>query len=302
MSKENLSGESIASFNLKQLKPQGGGAFEIYRVGKELVPENKLFLKPHRRNFYQFVYVWQGNSSFWADLQYYSFETGGIYFTGPTQVLVKDMLPREGIILCFTKEFLQMGGPIDRLPVLNSDKTLIFKPSIKERKELEFTLLQMLEEYAKKDELALLSLISGLGTFLVQVSRLYNQLSNNADTSVKGKIVTEFFNLVNSGFNKHHLVAEYAALLNVTPGHLNELVKKNTGKTALLCIQERIMLEAKNMLYHKTDSIKGIAYSLGFNEAAYFTKFFKRQTGIPPEDFRNIVLEISIKTPKVCKY
>jgi AraC-like DNA-binding protein len=301
MIKANILSEPIPSLNLKQVRPDGNGDFEIYRVNKALVPGNTLFLQPHRRNFYQFAFVFEGNSRFWADLQYYSFEPGKIYFTGPSQVLVKEIqLPLDGIILCFTKEFLQMAALIDRLPVLNSNKAIVFKPSAKERKEMKATLHQLLDEVAKKDELSLLSLVSGLGTFLVQISRLYNQFPEEIDTPQKGKI-TEFLRLVNSGFSKHHLVAEYAELLNITAGHLNDLVKKHTGKTALLCIQERIMLEAKYMLFHKTDPIKAIAFALGFSEASYFSQFFKRQMGISPEDYRSNILEISSRTLEINK-
>jgi AraC-like DNA-binding protein len=302
MNKVNISGEPISSFNLKQIRPQGNGDFEIYRVNKELVPGNALFLEPHRRNYYQFVFVNEGNSSFWVDLQYYVFKPGGLYFTGPSQVFVKEtQLPMDGIILCFTPEFLQigLGAHISRLPVLTTNKAYAFRSSTKERKEIQQTLVRMLDDFSKKDELSALSLISHIGTFLVQISRLYNKMPVVADASLKGKKVTDFFNLINATFNEHHLVAEYAALLNITPGHLNELVKKYAGKTALMCIQERLTLEAKYLLFHTTDSIKEISYSLGFNEAAYFSKFFKRQAGITPEDYRRNTLEISRRNREI---
>ncbi|MBB5646470.1 helix-turn-helix domain-containing protein [Pedobacter cryoconitis] len=300
MNKLNIPDKSISSLNLKQIRPQGNGDFEIYRINKALVPGNKMFLTPHRRNYYQFVFVNEGNSSFWVDFHYHSFKPGGLYFTGPSQLFVKDVqLPMEGIILSFTKEFLQMATQLNRLPILNSNEAYEFRSSIKERKEIEHTLIKILDEFAKQDELSALSLISYLGIFLVQISRLYNKLPAVTGTPLKGKTITDFFNLVNAEFSKYHLVAEYAALLNITPGHLNELVKKYTGKTAILCIQERLTLEAKYMLFHTTDSIKGIAYSLGFNEAAYFSKFFKRLAGITPEEYRKNTLEICSRTPEM---
>ena len=300
MNKVNICGEPISLLNLKQIRPQGNGEFEIYRVNRALVPGNKYFLKPHRRNYYQFVFVFEGNSSFWVDLQQYSFKPGGLYFTGPSQVFVKDIqTPMDGIILCFTKEFLQLGAHLLRLPLLNSNKGYEFKSSIEEKKEIEQTLFRMLEEFDKKDEYVTLSLISYLGTFLVQISRLYNKLPVVAMSSLKGKTATDFLNLVNSEFSKYHLVAEYAELLNVTPGHLNDLVKKYMGKTALLCIQERLTLEAKYLLFHTEDSIKAIAFALGFNEAAYFSTFFKRLVGITPEEYRKSAFEISSKIPEI---
>ncbi|ACU57751.1 hypothetical protein Cpin_0251 [Chitinophaga pinensis DSM 2588] len=74
-----LSDEPILSFKLKQIRSQGNEDFEIYRVNKELVPGNTLFLQPHRRNYYQFVFVNEGSSSLWVDFQYYVFQPGRSY-------------------------------------------------------------------------------------------------------------------------------------------------------------------------------------------------------------------------------
>jgi AraC family transcriptional regulator, transcriptional activator of pobA len=294
-----ISDEPILSFNLTQIRPQGSGDFDIYRVNKELVPGNTLFLKPHRRNYYQFVFVNDGSSSCWVDLQYYQFKGGECYFTGPSQVFVKEIQqPMDGIILAFTSEFLQMGigAHISRLPLLHAKQAYIFKPSARDKKEIEQTLVRMLADFVQNDDLSALSLIAHTGTLLVQLSRLYDKTSV---PSLIGKTVTDFFDLINTAFTKHHLVAEYAALLNITPGHLNDLVKKHTGKTALTCIQERLLLEAKYLLFHTPGSIKEIAGALGFNEPAYFSKFFKRLSGTTPEEYRKHTLEISSRNHEI---
>jgi len=64
-------------------------------------------------------------------------------------------------------------------------------------------------------------------------------------------------------------------------------VKKQTGKSPSQLIADRVILEAKRLLVHTTDSVKEIAYLLNFNEATYFYRFFKKYTGQTPEHFRD---------------
>ena len=88
-------------------------------------------------------------------------------------------------------------------------------------------------------------------------------------------------------FIQYHKVNEYAELLNVTPNHLSETIKKITGKTAGEVIHQRLILEAKRRLLHSSISAKELAYALNFNDPSYFSRFFKANTDLSPEGFRN---------------
>jgi AraC-like DNA-binding protein len=83
-----------------------------------------------------------------------------------------------------------------------------------------------------------------------------------------------------------HLPKEYAALLYVTPNNLNMLCKQLLGKAAGEVIRDRILLEAKRLLVNVDISIAEIAYKLSFTDHAHFTKFFKKETGETPDEFR----------------
>jgi AraC family transcriptional activator of pobA len=75
--------------------------------------------------------------------------------------------------------------------------------------------------------------------------------------------------------------------LNITPNYLNIIVKETIGTTANNLMHERIILEAKRLLIQKNSDITQIAYDLGFKDASYFARFFKRFTGQSPSDFRS---------------
>ncbi|MDQ0595042.1 AraC-like DNA-binding protein [Chryseobacterium ginsenosidimutans] len=71
-------------------------------------------------------------------------------------------------------------------------------------------------------------------------------------------------------------------MLNITPSYLNESVKSTTGFTVSFWIQQTIMTEAKRLLYATDDSVKEIAYRLGFDDHAYFNRYFSKAEGKTP--------------------
>jgi AraC family transcriptional activator of pobA len=81
-------------------------------------------------------------------------------------------------------------------------------------------------------------------------------------------------------------VAHYADLLRVTPVRLNRLCLKLAGKSAFDIVQDRLMLEACRKLTYAPSSVASIAYELGFQDPAYFSRAFKRHTGLTPKTYR----------------
>ena len=104
-------------------------------------------------------------------------------------------------------------------------------------------------------------------------------------------IIEKFRNLISQQWKAFHQVSEYADKLHITPGHLNSLVKTNTGKSAIDLIQEKRLMEAKRFLVHTNLSIKEIAYETGFDDPAYFSRFFKKWNKVTPLEFRAKILE-----------
>jgi len=87
-------------------------------------------------------------------------------------------------------------------------------------------------------------------------------------------------------YRKEHSVQYYANALNTQPRSLNTVSQEYAGRSAGEMIQERILLEAQRYLYHEIKNVKEIAYDLGFDDPAYFTRFFKKHTGFAPQYFK----------------
>jgi AraC family transcriptional activator of pobA len=87
-------------------------------------------------------------------------------------------------------------------------------------------------------------------------------------------------------YKTKHTVNDYAILLNTQARTLNSVARKYAERSAHKIIQDRIILEAKRRLYHESKSIKELGYELGFEDPAYFTRFFKKNVGIAPQLYK----------------
>ncbi len=143
-------------------------------------------------------------------------------------------------------------------------------------------------EYAGSDsgrDLALQSLIAAL---VIWVERQAVQEAGTAGTAPTpgGEYLTRFSMLVERSFKEHLSIDDYAARIGISPGHLNTVCRRLTGRTALQIVHERLVLEAKRNLIYTSMPINQVSDYLGFSEPAYFTRFFKRYVGVSPKAFR----------------
>jgi AraC-like DNA-binding protein len=99
-------------------------------------------------------------------------------------------------------------------------------------------------------------------------------------------LLQKYIQLVNYHYIDKRTVQEYADLLAVTSNHLSQSVKQASGKNALAYITERLASEARSLIRYTDLEITAIAYQLNFSDPANFGKFFKKQTGVSPSEFR----------------
>lgn len=123
------------------------------------------------------------------------------------------------------------------------------------------------------------------------VLMLLGRLETDSRTaSLSGRKDFELFERFRSLVEEHYTrlwqVGDYAGKLHVTPVRLNRLCQKFSGQSAFDMIQHRLLLEAKRKLTYLPAGIADIAYELGFQDPAYFSRLFKRHTGMTPKAFR----------------
>ena len=120
-----------------------------------------------------------------------------------------------------------------------------------------------------------------------EIARLASQSTKNIPVipSRKREILANFYLLLKQSFRQEHTVQFYALELGITPKHLSVITKELTGKSAIELIQNVLVEEAKCLLRQGL-SIGEIAKQLHFSDQSFFGKFFKRNVGISPKEFR----------------
>ncbi|TSJ43994.1 helix-turn-helix domain-containing protein [Mucilaginibacter corticis] len=149
------------------------------------------------------------------------------------------------------------------------------------------------EEYRNNtDEYSRDIILAHIDSMLKYSQRFYKrQFINRTDLS--GKTVSKFNNALAAYFKNELFLNQglptvnmLASQLNLSPRYLSDLLKQETGKTAMDLIHIYLVNEAKNRLKVDDQSVSEIAYDLGFENLPYFSRLFKKETGISPNQFK----------------
>ncbi|MBB3141432.1 4-hydroxyphenylacetate catabolism regulatory protein HpaA [Halomonas organivorans] len=100
-------------------------------------------------------------------------------------------------------------------------------------------------------------------------------------------VFQRFQMLIEDHFPHHWVLTQYADALGVTENRLNEICRRTAGKPSKRLVIDRLMQEARRLLIFTTASVNEIGYQLGFNDPAYFSRFFTREAGVTPGRYRS---------------
>jgi AraC-like DNA-binding protein len=156
-------------------------------------------------------------------------------------------------------------------------------------------ILQMLQdEFKTHDHIQGEMMQVLLKRLIIVVTRLAkNQFINPEELpGEKLDIVRKYNYLVETHFRTQHQVKFYADQLFKSPKTLSNLFALYNNKSPLLIIQERVIMEARRLIYYTDKPIKEIAYELGFEDAGHFGKFFKRHTGMGTSEFKKVNMAV----------
>ena len=146
------------------------------------------------------------------------------------------------------------------------------------------------------DEFSREIILSHIDSILKYSDRFYKRQFIDRSINVSGTMVKKFQKVVDNYFEKDlHLkdglptVNYLADKLSVSTRYLSDVLKQETGKTALEHIHIYLIKEAKNLLLSSENNVSGIAYDLGFESPSYFTRLFKKIVGLTPVQYRENV-------------
>lgn len=273
----------------------GNKPFTIVHSEGALVYEEDLLI-PHRKAHHLLVFVKHNPGRHWVDMVSYERKDHALYFTTPHQMLVKEApTPFWGTFLTFTNEFLalEQNASLRELPLVqnpqNGHELLL---TATDWAFLEDMLAKLHAEYHRPGEWQHRMLTAYLTVLLTYLSRLYAEQFTGTEPSAERLLLSTYQAKIEERFRELHEVGQYAALLHISAGHLSEVVKAQSGQPAIKHIHARLVLEARRLLFHTQRSLKEIAFDLGFAEASYFNRFFKRETGTTPAEYRTAIREM----------
>jgi AraC family transcriptional activator of pobA len=126
---------------------------------------------------------------------------------------------------------------------------------------------------------------------LAQVARRDAQTASRRDVAGRQAHYTRWVVLLESHYREHWPVSRYAEQLGLSTERLNRMVRNETGQNAQSLIHTRLAREACRRLVHVAAPVSSLAFDLGFQDPAYFCRFFKRHTGFGPREYRTLTLE-----------
>lgn len=244
---------------------------------------------PHKHDFFQIMLVTAGSGLHQIDFIKHRVNSGQIFLMKPGQMhswsLSKGV---KGYIVEFNLQSLGTikDGPRLVNDFLHSPDAYVFaeKADFQETTKL---CMMMMQEFQKGRELHDLCLQGYLTAFLINVIRAYqHQLKPRKTLS----IIEKFKDLIEKNFKQCHSVEFYANELKTSPKALSMQLTRSTGKSPSKMIQERILLEAKRYLAFSHLGISEIGYELGFDDANYFSRFFRQHEKKSPASFRKEAL------------
>jgi AraC-like DNA-binding protein len=236
----------------------------------------------HRIDFYAIIWFTKNGATHYIDFEPYPIRKDCVYLIGRNQVhsIPSRLLPHAKTIVFSAAFFEQIEEPFLRqlfLPFENAG-IQIPRPMLAPLNAL-FDLI-VLENKGQSDFQLLLKYTTAL---LWHLYRLGPQHSVGANEDPR---LIQLLHLIETDYKEHRAADFYARQIGLTPKRLNELLKAKTGATIHQLSYQLLLIEAKRALFHGQASIKEIAYNLGFADQSYFARFFKKHTGVTPEQFR----------------
>lgn len=276
------------------------GHFNVFDIEKFYFSGNKKSEMSYNRRMYYKISLIRGRNLVEFAGKTVLIEQQGILFATPKIPYRYTPQNREqsGFFCVFTKEFMsksKTGLLIDELPIYQPNSDFVYQLTDKQYLEMEVIFKKMDAElssdYAFKYDL--------LRNYVLELIHTGQKLkpikSTDTATNAASRISSLFIELLERQFpieNETQVIQlktpiDFARTLGIHVNHLNKVLKETTGKSTTEIVNGRIAEEAKILLKQTQWNVSEIAFSLGFDEVAHFSNFFKKQTALSPLKFRN---------------
>ena len=276
------------------------GHFNVFNIEEvhAKIKKNPRLMPYNRRAYYKISLIRGRSKAEYAD-KVIDIEKSALLFATPK--IPYHWIPQEeglsGYFCIFTADFLiqnKSGVVLDELPIFRPGGYPVFLLTDENVEELMYIFRKMAKEIAS-DYVYKYDLLRNYVLELIHYGqKLQPAMALYPTHTASARVSSLFIELLERQFpieSPHQKLGlrtarDFADQLSVHVNHLNKVLKENTGKTTTELIGSRIIQEAKVLLKQTDWNISEIAFSLGFEEVAHFSNFFKKQTTLTPIAFR----------------
>jgi len=245
--------------------------------------DEHFFNGVHRHDFYEVLWFTdvEPGQAHYIDFNQYPIARNDLFLLLPDQVHSMDQREKQGFVMAISKDFFErfIGSDIFKLFRYSANFTVTIPDSRLPVMNALMTLIRTEYEDGKRPAI----LESYLRSWFLHCFDLQKEAGDAAPRDARLQMLLESIEL---NYRRQRKADFYANELSLSAKRLNELTRGSFGKTISQIINDRLVLEAKREIGYLRKPIKEISYELGFSEPSYFTRFFGKQTGLAPEDFR----------------
>lgn len=279
----------IRSIKPAQKEPDLLGSLSIRNI-QELLSEQDLIQELHRHDFFLILALKKGTGNHEIDFTPYEVCDNSIFFMRPGQVHKLFLKAgSSGYLMQFKPDFFYNDTREANQLLRKAGNQIHCRLDDLSFRKLQLMLENIFEEVNSKKENYQEVIKSYLNIFFIEHIRNHqnmDHLSKNSTTYEQERL-EEFLALLETNITVNKQVSYYADMLNLSTFQLNSITKATLGKNSSELIDQNIILEARRYLLATSKQVNQIAYQLGYDDASYFIRFFKKHTGYSPEAFRN---------------
>jgi AraC-like DNA-binding protein len=245
----------------------------------------------HRHDYPELFYFYRGTGSHLNDFREYAVRSPSLVFVGAGHVHAwPDAARLRGDMLSFDTGFALRAGSMEKSAALFLPPAPVVIPLNRpEAATVRQLFLRIRDEWCERGSDWLRALRACLSLLHVEAVRAHVRRRSGAEPPDNSatRLCREFLLLLEKSVDARTTPRRLAAALGVSTDHLSATLRGITGKSAARHIHERLLLEARRLLAHSHLDVAEIAWHLGYEDASYFGRVFRRHEGIAPGHFRN---------------
>lgn len=299
---EKIDNSEVCNFSLEQLVNLSEYEKSVYNgyLVANTHSQLNVFKYPCRFDVFVIAVCSNGSAEVSSDLQQYSVKKNDIFLIGPNNIV--QMLSKNGLeahVLAISTEQIRRIhiNTKNMLPLLiKASSSPLIRASELEAESL-IELIGYIDRTVEGEKTTFTEdIVSGLvSSTIYKVGELMLRHSSSEDSSSTlsknraDEYFKQFMVLLRANYKKHRFVSFYAEQMCITPKYLTTLIKRMSGRSVSDWVDDYVVLEAKTLLKYSNMSVQEISYYLNFPNQSFFGSYFKRNTGMSPNQYKKTI-------------